>query len=89
MLLGEPRVSENGWRVIWLQLTSITSCINTLLYKQKHIQEQLILPKIEEYDTGVRQDSLHFNWACYNSDELARNKPKQQKHTNKTYNHGY
>lgn len=66
-------------------------CILYLYFtvEQKHIQEQFILPKIEEYDTGIRQDSLYFNWACYNSDELARNKPKQQKHTNKTQPQSY
>lgn len=50
---------------------------------QKCNQEQFILPKIEECGTGVRQDSLHFNWACHHSDELVRNTQTEQ--TNSYY----
>ena len=53
-------------------------CSYTLLYSQKRIKEQFILPQIEEDDTGIRQDSLHLNWTRHHSDELARNKPKQR-----------
>ena len=36
-------------------------CSYALLYNQKHIKEQFILPQIEEDNAGIRQDSLHLN----------------------------